>query len=86
MKRGRLYRGASGRRTRRRIIRYYEQRGESPARARRSYGAIVGKVRRERQGWHRPHRHGFGEHPGPCSKACRAGLVAHPSYGRRRRR
>jgi hypothetical protein len=47
-RRGRkLYRGKSGARTRRSIIRRYERQGESPARARESYGRIVGKVARE---------------------------------------
>lgn len=32
---------------------------------------------------HKRHRHGRGEHPGPCSKACRRGEVDHQGWGRR---
>lgn len=52
------------------------------------YGAVVGKVRRERAARRIAHseRHARGHHKPPCSPSCRAGRMPHHHRGRRRRR
>lgn len=68
--------------------RRYEARGYSKARADRIYGAVVGKVKRERAAKRivHAHRHYRGDHRGRCSTSCRAGRIAHfHPRGRRRR-
>jgi hypothetical protein len=78
-----LYRFGASPRERRRFERGYEGRGYSKQRADYIYGAMVGKVKREREA--RAHRHSRGHHTGPCTRECRAGRVTH-RHDRRRRR